>query len=172
MKNLWLALGCMCLINFVPSAYAKEVHREHKAHVHGAVKIDIAFEKAEGEIVFDGAADSIIGFEHVAKTAADKKVQKDAFEKFEKNVAQIFQFDASLGCIFKTVKMEVDAEDQHSDVEAKFAVVCKNSPEGTTLRFNIAEVFPKVRKAEVQFISENVQRSLSIQSFPTSLKIQ
>ena len=75
----------LLLISPVTFAAAKE-HRHHEAHVHGSATLNIAFEKLQGKIEFKAAADSILGFEHEAKSEKDKKTVSDISSLFENNI--------------------------------------------------------------------------------------
>jgi hypothetical protein len=68
-----VALALTIQVSYGGSA-AKKRH-QHSAHVHGTAKLDIAIEERTATVEFEAPAESIIGFEHKAKTAADQ--QKD-----------------------------------------------------------------------------------------------
>ena len=141
--------------------FAKAEHREHGAHKHGAAEMAIAFEGATGQIDFGVPSESIYGFEYVPKKDADKKKQKDGLEKLEKNISSMVQFDAKLNCVVSKEKLEVEQHkgENHANVDAEFKVVCQKSPVGTTITFNIQQVFPKIKSVAVKFIADDLQKS-------------
>lgn len=171
MKSLLLLPALL----FSCSLYAAEKHdhREHGAHVHGSAELSIAFDGGQGKIEFKSPSDSIIGFEHVAKSAADKKASEDALKKFETNIADMMSFDKSLQCQFSKEKLEVVLEGKnHSDTVASFNVRCAKAPVGTTLVFNIQKYFPKLKDIDAQIIADAVQKSLEIKANGTSVELK
>lgn len=154
------------------SAAEKHAHREHGAHVHGAAELSIAFEGPQGKIEFKSASDSIVGFEHAAKSTADKKAIDEAFKKFEEKISEMIAFDKALQCQFSKDKLEVVSEGgNHSNTVAAFSIRCTKSPVGTKLVFNIQKHFPKLKDIDAQIIADNVQKSLEIKSAGTSLEL-
>ena len=171
MKYL-LAFSVLLLALFV-SATEKHAHREHGAHVHGAAELSIAFEGPQGKIEFKSASDSIVGFEHAAKSAADKKSADEAFKKFEGSIGEMITFDKSLQCQFSKDKLEVVSEGgNHSNTVAAFSVRCAKSPVGTKLVFNFQKTFPKLKDIDAQIIADSIQKSLEIKSVGTSLELK
>lgn len=154
-------------------------HREHGAHQHGAGSLGIAFEGANGKIEFKAPSESIFGFEHEARTEADKKKQQDGLNKLETKIAELVTFDASLNCRISKEKVEVVRENEaaaasqdqksakkkhkhaeHSETVGAFAVVCDKSPVGTDIVFNFQKHFPRLKDVDVQVIADTVQKAV------------
>ncbi len=133
---------------------------QHKAHSHGAAKMAIAFESTKGQLTFEAAGESIYGFEHIAKSAAQKKKQAEALTKLETSLAQMVVFDKTLNCVFTKEKLEVSQDGNHSEVQATFAIQCEKEPAGSTLKFNIQAVFPKLKDVDVQVLLGDVQKAV------------
>lgn len=151
----------------------KHDHREHGAHVHGSAELSIAFDGAQGKIEFKTPSDSIVGFEHAAKSAADKKAVEDSLKKFETNIAEMISFDKTLQCQFSKEKLEVVVEGKnHSNTVAAFNVRCSQSPVGATLVFNIQKHFPKIKDVDAQIIADTVQKSVEIKAAGTSVELK
>ncbi|GIL18841.1 MAG: hypothetical protein BroJett040_25920 [Oligoflexia bacterium] len=137
-------------------------HREQGKHEHGHGQVAIAFEGGHGMISLDTPAESILGFEHQAKSEKDKKAETDAFSKLEKSIGEMIVFAPALKCQFLKDKIERKIQGNHSDIEASFHVQCEKSPMGTPISFSFQKVFPKLRDVKVQFIAEKVQKSLDV----------
>ena len=74
--RLIIALACVgCLVG---SALA-QTQRQAGAHQHGKGKLDIVIEGATVSMALDVPADDIVGFEHAAKTPAEKATVAAAF---------------------------------------------------------------------------------------------
>lgn len=163
-------LTVILLLSCVSLAHKKHQHREHGAHAHGAGSLGIAFEGANGNIEFKIPGESIIGFEHTAKTDKDKKQRDEALGKLETQISAMLVFDSTLNCKITKEKIAVIAESKkHSDVVASFKVVCDKSPLGTEIYFNFQKQFPKIKALEVQVIADNLQKSIKAKNNNTKL---
>ncbi len=132
---------------------------EHKAHAHGAAKMAIAFEATKGELTFEAPGESIYGFEHVAKSAAQKKQQAETLSTLETGIAKMVVFEKQLNCVFTRQKLEVSQDGNHSEVQASFIIQCDKDPVGSTLKFHVQSVFPKLKDVDVQVIAGDVQKA-------------
>lgn len=108
------ALGLMiCAGLSAPAAWAsgsdKAPHRD--AHVHGHSKLMMASDKNVVTIKMQIPGMDLVGFEHEAKSAADKKKVAGAMELL-KNPYNVVSFPKAAGCVVDTVKAEI-AEDHH-----------------------------------------------------------
>jgi len=153
--------------------HAKEEHREHGAHQHGSAELSVAFDGPTGHVEFKSPSDSIVGFEHSAKTPADLKTKELAFKKFEGNIAEMVSFEKSLDCKFKTEKLEMTADSaRHSDTIANFSVKCLKSPAGTKLSFHFQKYFSKLKDIDAQILIDAVQKSAEIKANNTVIELK
>lgn len=164
MKKLLMTLTIFTtVITFAKS----EKHREHAAHAHGAGKLGIAFDNNKGSIDFRIPAESIIGFEHTAKSVKDKKKQLDQLSLLENKISEMLVFEGSLNCKFSKEKIETikdeeeskEAHSEHSDIQANFSIQCDHSPKGSKLIFSFQKYFPKIKDLDVQILIDDLQKS-------------
>lgn len=171
MKNLIFVSVFVSLIG--THAFSAE-HREHKAHVHGAAKMAIAFDGLVGKITWEVASEGIYGFEYVPKTAADKKKQQDGLKKLETNISDMVAMSPDLKCVFTKEKIEVDQHEggKHSDIDASFNIKCEKDPIGSTIAFNVQKSFPRLKDVDVQILAGDLQKSVEAKSngFKVELK--
>lgn len=161
------------MLSLSVSAKEKHEHREHGAHAHGAGTLGIAFEAVKGIVEFKIPSESIMGFEHAAKSEKDKKKKESALTKLENKFSEMLVFDSSLNCKFAKDKIEVVAEsDKHSEVLAVFSVNCDKSPIGSDLTFNFQGPFPKIKDLDVQVIFDNLQKSIEVEKNGTKLMLK
>lgn len=137
----------------------------HKAHDHGAAELNIALEGNGAQIELHAPAMSIVGFEHVAASAADKKKQADALEKLKASIGQIVVFDAAVGCKItpKSVGVEQEEED-HAEVDADFSVACAKPLAGTKVSFGLTKVYPGITGVKVQAVGSAGSTGAEIKS--------
>lgn len=140
--------------------------QNHKAHVHGNGKVDIAVESPIKLVIeLDFPGDSILGFEHPARTPQEKQAQEQAFQKLRTQTDSVVQFDASLGCRYTVNKVEIEKGEQqseHADVNASYDVICAKSVAGTQIKVPMARLFPKINKISVQILKESGQTQREI----------
>jgi hypothetical protein len=160
--------------------------RSRKAHEHGSAKLNIAFESAKGApkgvMEFETPADSVIGFEYEAKSAADKAKQTAALNTLKTRFAEMVIFPAAAACKISNKSAKVDIEqhdakakgakqEQHSEVRAEFDVQCAKPLAGTELRFGFTKVFPKIHDVDVALLAGEQQLSLDVENDKGVLKI-
>ena len=156
--------------------------RSRKAHEHGSAKVSIAFETATGSpkgvIEFEAPAESVIGFEYEAKSAADKAKVAAALRTLTARFGEMVILPAACGCKLTTKVAKVEAErhdanvkEQHSEVHAEFNVVCAKPLSGTEIRFGFMKVFPKIHDVEVALLVGEQQSSADVENDKGVLKI-
>lgn len=174
MNNIALKiLGVMVFLGPINFAIGSGEHREHAAHVHGSARLEIAFEDLKGRVEFKAASDGVVGFEHQAKSAKDKKILQEALAKMEK-MDRMVQFDSTLGCSFKRDKVEMVREsnqDSHSNIVATFDVLCQKSILGSQLKVDFSP-FPNLRDIDITVLVGGLQKSVESKGKPLSIHLQ
>ncbi len=161
-----------------------------QTHEHGVAEIGIAIEGTTAQVEVTAPAGAIVGFEHEARTAADKTRQAGAFARFKSSVRTMFQFQEALGCDLRTLKVDTagehehgdadhahntsDANDHvhdHNDVRALIDVRCKLPLKDTTLRFALKTVFPELQTLRVQVVGDDFQTGAELKGRRDSVKL-
>ena len=146
------------------SAKEKTKHRHHHAHEHGSAQLSIAFDGLKGRIELTSPADSIIGFEYVAKTAKDKETLMNAVKIFNDDFSKMVQIDSKLGCTFTVDSIEQKMESKsskHSDFKANYNIVCLKNIIGSKIVFNFSK-FDKLNDVDVTIIADQLQKNFEI----------
>ena len=117
----WLTLGVSLLIFSFDLGAAEKRH--HDAHVHGVAEINIAVEGAKATVEFRAPAESLMGFEHEAKSESDKKKRDAALEQLRTKKDQMVVFDPKLDCKSSDIKTTI--------VEEKGGTTRKRNPART-----------------------------------------
>lgn len=160
-----LALVSFLLFTFDLSA-KKHKHREHSAHSHGHAQLSIAFDGIRGQMEFKSPAESIVGFEHEAKSEKDKKVFAAAAKQFEDKVSSNILFDSSAGCVIskKSIEMTPDKDGgNHADFVAFFNILCTQSVMGTKLTFDFTS-YKKLKQIDAVILVGDKQIKSEISS--------
>jgi hypothetical protein len=175
----FLFLGWVLTIPFVYAGKNKE-HRHHEAHVHGHATLNIAFDQVKGKVEFKAASQSILGFEHQAKSEKDKKIMSEAISIFETAIGSMVKFDESLGCVFMKEKIEMMAENQgyekykkgeHSDFVASYNVECKKELKGTKVTFDFTQ-FKGIKDLDVTLLVDDLQKTVEVKRKPVTVELK
>ncbi len=94
---------------------------QQSAHVHGIATLNLAMEADELEIEFVSPAGNIVGFEHEAVTAAERRAIRDAIEQLRKG-NELFDLPLAASCSLHVAEVEhgghgrgADDEDEDED---------------------------------------------------------
>ena len=169
-----MKLTATIFFSILSIALSAHEHREHGAHQHGAGKMGIAFDGKSGKIDFKIPSDSIFGFEHEVRSAAEKNKKAEGLKRLESKISDMIVFEKSLNCVITSEKIEViqEKKSSHSDTSASFNVNCDKSPAGTDLTFNIQTVFPKIKDLDVDIVVDSLQKSVEAKVPNTKLSLK
>ncbi|MCG8543872.1 MAG: DUF2796 domain-containing protein [Alphaproteobacteria bacterium] len=174
---LWISL-------LVP-AHATAAEREHGAHVHGVGALNAAVDGPTVEIEFESPGANIVGFEHAAKTDADRRAIANATATLKAG-DKLFAFPAAAGCRLTESKVEAPSlddhnkhghdkhghghdkhgkgEEAHSEFHAHYQYRCDRPADLTHIDINIFRLFPATEELKVQAISPRGQRAQTLTS--------
>ena len=149
-------------------------HRHHGSHQHGAGKIGIAFEGANGKMDLKIPSESIFGFEHQAKSTKHKAAQKAGLKSLEEKIGALVVFDPALQCVISTDKVEVVKEKRssHSDTVGIYTIKCSKSPLGSTITFNFQKEFPRIKDLDVEVVADSLQKSIEVKESGARLELK
>jgi hypothetical protein len=188
--RLILVLGVWLLMFFFDVGAAAE-KRRHDAHVHGVAEINIAVEGTKATVEFRAPAESIMGFEHEAKSESDRKKRDAALEQLRTKKDQMILFDAKLGCKSSDVKTAIveqkgddtkaqsgkDAQKdqkksgEHREVYGTFSVACDKPLAGSRVRFGVSKVFRDIQEINVQVVGDSGQSGATIKRDKGDIKL-
>lgn len=163
-------LSLPLLLLATASLWSQEAHG-HKAHVHGVASLDLAIEGRTLTAIFESPADSIMGFEHAAKTPEEKKKQAEALARLKARFGEMLLLPATAQCTWKSGKAEVHVHGSHADVEAEFSAECKGPLNRGEIRFAFMKVFPDVHELKIQLIGPGQQTGATIKHDEGSLRL-
>ena len=78
---------------------------QQSAHVHGIATLNLAMEGDELEIEFVSPAGNIVGFEHEAVTAAERRAIRDAIKQLRKG-NELFDLPLAASCSLQVAEVE------------------------------------------------------------------
>ncbi|SUD38419.1 putative zinc-binding protein [Ectopseudomonas mendocina] len=183
MRHLLLALPFVLLPLVAAQAHEHGHDHDHKhshdslgAHEHGVASLNAALDGNLLELQLESPAMNLVGFEHAAKSDADKAKVAAAKRELEQPV-MLFALDSG-DCKATAVELESplfgDAdhdhdhdhhahEGEHSDIHAHYRFECAKANELKQL--DLAELFkrfPATEKIQVQLIGPNGQQGVEL----------
>ena len=156
-------------------AHAHEEHASLDAHEHGVASLNVALDGQTLEIQLQSPAMNLVGFEHEAKSDADKAKVAAARQHLEQPQA-LFALPIEAKCALQDSELDSPlfgghAHDEHehadehghSDVDASYRFACANAEALQTLELgSFFGTFPGTEKLEVQLIGPSGQQGAEL----------
>jgi hypothetical protein len=171
------ALLAVALVATPALAKKKAAH----AHEHGKAKLSVAVDGMKIAATLEAPGDGIFGFEHPAKTTAEKASVKAAMTMLNDDGLTLFGVPASLGC--KTLDVKVSAPQAepakingkapgaHADVDAAWVFECATKPDGATLKLALFEKFPRLKAVDAQIVTATGARGATLSASQSDVKL-
>ena len=201
MRRLLLALPFALLPLAIAHAADEHDHdhdHEHGslgAHEHGVGRLNAVLDGQALELELDSPAMNLVGFEHLATSAADKAKVAAARKQLE-NPATLFNLPKAAGCVVSTQELnsplfgdkpEADHDDDdhdddakdaahahhhdHSEIHAHYQFTCATPTALSNLDLTqVFKTFPATRKIQVQLIGPSGQQGVEATATAATLK--
>ena len=171
------AAAAVLSLGVAAPAFAK---KGHKAHEHGAAKLDVAIDGTNVELALEMPGDDAFGFERAPKNDAEKQAIKDGLAKL-RAPEQLFLLPADAGCTPSKTNVKAAQEatltggklppGEHADVDADYAFACKKAPTGGTMTLGLMKEFPHLKTVRVQVISGANQSGQEVHAATDPIKL-
>ncbi|QHF47186.1 zinc-binding protein [Pseudomonas sp. S35] len=200
MRRLLLALP-FALLPLAIAHAAEEHDHDHEhgslgAHEHGVGRLNAVLDGKALELELDSPAMNLVGFEHVATTAADKAKVAAARKQLE-NPAALFNLPKAAGCVVSSQELnsplfgdkpeadhdedddhDHDAKDgahehhhDHSEIHAHYQFTCATPTALSNLDLTqVFKTFPATQKIQVQLIGPSGQQGIDATATAATLK--
>ncbi|GIZ11684.1 DUF2796 domain-containing protein [Pseudomonas sp. NCCP-436] len=174
MRHLLLALPFVWLPLIAQAHDHAHEHAEHGslgAHEHGVANLNIALDGKQLEVQLESPAMNLIGFEHAARSEADKAQLENARRELEKPLT-LFALSSN-NC--RNTRIELHSplfyegvhehhhshghDDEHSEIHAHYQFECTNELKQLSLA-ELFKRFPATEKVQVQLIGPAGQQGL------------
>ena len=198
MRRLMLALP-FALLPLAVAHAADEHDHDHEhgslgAHEHGVGRLNAVLDGQALELELDSPAMNLVGFEHVATSAADKAKVAAARKQLENPLA-LFNLPKAAGCVISTQELnsplfgdkpEADHDDDddhdakdgahehhhdHSEIHAHYQFTCATPTALSNLDLTqVFKTFPATQKIQVQLIGPSGQQGVEATAQAATLK--
>ena len=196
MRRLLLALPFALLPLAVAHAHEEHDHEHGSlgAHEHGVGRLNAVLDGQALELELDSPAMNLVGFEHVATTAADK-AKVAAVRKQLENPLALFNLPKGAGCVVSSQELnsplfgdkpEADHDDDddhdhdakggehhhdHSEIHAHYQFTCATPTALSNLDLTqVFKTFPATQKIQVQLIGPSGQQGVDATATAATLK--
>ena len=197
MRRLLLALPFALLPLAVAHAHEEHDHEHGSlgAHEHGVGRLNAVLDAQALELELDSPAMNLVGFEHVATTAADK-AKVAAVRKQLENPLALFNLPKGAGCVVSSQELnsplfgdkpEADHDDDdhdddakdgahehhhdHSEIHAHYQFTCATPTALSNLDLTqVFKTFPATQKIQVQLIGPSGQQGVDATATAATLK--
>ncbi|OPA83920.1 zinc-binding protein [Pseudomonas fluorescens] len=198
MRRLLLALP-FALLPLAIAHAADEHDHDHEhgslgAHEHGVGRLNAVLDGQALELELDSPAMNLVGFEHLATSAADK-AKVAAVHKQLENPLALFNLPKAAGCVISSQELnsplfgdkpeaehddddDQDAKDgahehhhDHSEIHAHYQFTCATPTALSNLDLSqVFKTFPATQKIQVQLIGPSGQQGVDATAQAAILK--
>jgi hypothetical protein len=142
------------------------------AHVHGQVRLDVAVDGPTLTLQMEAPLDSVLGFEHRARTPAERQAIAQMKAGLA-DTAALFKPDAAAQCTagkadLQSALFEPAAEgaaahgEEHMDLDASYEFTCQHPALLKTVQVGLFDRFKGIRRIDVQVAAAQGQRKLTL----------
>lgn len=135
------------------------------AHVHGVARLDIAIGSESVVLSLESPLDSLLGFEHHPRSAAQKAAVREMSERLQ-HPAALFVLTPAAQCtpldrrITSPVLEDAPksaADESHLDLDAEYRYRCVRPAALRDVTVRLFDAFPRLRRLDVQVATQNGQ---------------
>lgn len=156
---------------------------QHAAHVHGQVQVDVTVDGPLLSVRLEAPLDSLVGFEHRPRTAAQKQAAQTALARIE-DVPSWLRPAAAAGCEVAGRKLDADAlqpapagadqpagHAEHADLVAEIELRCATPAALKTLDLALFQAFPRIRRVDVRVAGPAGQLRQTLRAPTTTVRL-
>lgn len=164
---------------------SRAADRNPAAHKHGVGVMNIAIQGNEVEIELKLPAESVVGFEHEAHTAVEKKRIQGAAAKLKK-ATNIVILPKNAACELKKAEIESallknsddhgkpkghDDHGEHSEFAVHYHFECAKTGLVSNLEISLFKHFPSTHKLRVHYITPKGQGAVQLTTKSARIKL-
>ena len=179
MKNIFIVLVSL----FVSFDILAQVARQKDSHEHGAAKLMMVMEGEKLQVEFEVPSESLIGFEHFPKSQSNRK-NFNVSIKILSDPSKLFSMPIKAECLLVGMNVsqslfsneeehghdESEKSEIHSEFESNYYWNCQHLDEIDSIGTELMSFFPRIEEIRVNWISNNGQGSLELESKDDRIK--
>jgi Protein of unknown function (DUF2796) len=178
-KVIWAAVVLVAAVAAPAVHAAPHAH----AHVHGNIQLGIALDGPTVTVNIDTPLESLIGFEHAPRSAAQKQIAS-RWSSLLTQGARLLRFNPEAGCTLQQVALEAPvlglstsnttspaAHGDHADLEGDWVFHCAHPEALRQLDLGFFAQSQHAQKIEVMLITAKKQSKLRLMRPQASIKL-
>ena len=179
MKNIFIVLVSL----FVSFDILAQVARQKDSHEHGAAKLMMVMEGEKLQVEFEVPSESLIGFEHLPKSQSNRKNFNEAIKNLS-DPSKLFSMPNKAECLLVGTNVtqslfpnqeehghdESEKSEIHSEFKSNYYWNCQHLDEIDSIGTQLMSFFPRIEEIRVNWISNNGQGSLELESKDDRIK--
>jgi hypothetical protein len=140
---------------------------KHAAHSHGAGNLELVVQGSSVKASFEIPMESLLGFEHLPKTPAQKKAMAD----LQAGVTQpeyVLRLPKAAACELKSVQAQSDMflgkKSTHSDLDLSIEFTCSQPAELKQIEFPIFKQHTRLKSLKVDMLTPKGQGATTVKT--------
>ena len=140
---------------------------EHAGHSHGQGQLELVVQGGSVKANFEIPMESLLGFEHLPKTPAQKKAMAD----LQAGVTQpeyVLRLPKAAACELKSVQAQSDMflgkKSTHSDLDLSIEFTCSQPAELKQIEFPIFKKHPRLKSLKVDMLTPKGQGATTVKT--------
>ena len=149
------------------NAADKPQEGEHAAHAHGLGTLELVVQAEKVTAHFDIPMDSLLGFEYLPRTPAQKKAMADLRSAMGQ-ASYFIRLPAAANC--KPMSLDVKSamfegkKSEHSDLDADMTFICAQTSALKQLEIPLFKSHPRLTALKVEMVSPKGQSSITLKA--------
>lgn len=168
----------------ITAAASNPAFASQRAHVHGVASLSVAIDGAELSVYLESPLDSLLGFEHRPRTAAQRQAADAALARIQ-DVAAWLRPSAEAGCTVTALSVDDSAlqpakdssgppakHSDHADLTAQVGFRCEAPEQLKTMEVGLFAAFPRMRRIEAEVAGPGGQRKQTLRATGATLQLR
>lgn len=170
------------VVLILSAALALPAAAQQAAHVHGLVALDVAVEGSLLTVQLEAPLDSVLGFEHRPRTAAQRQAAEDLLKRIKDDGTLIRPAAAAQCSLTKTTvesaRLQSPApavgtkDSEHADLDVSFEFNCKQPALLSSIEVGLFDAFKRIQKIEVQVAGAKTQGKQTLKRPNRTVRLQ
>lgn len=172
MTMAWISRGALvAVLAGLALGHLARAAAHEGAHVHGQVRLDVAVDGPTLTLQMEAPLDSVLGFEHRARTPAERQAVAQMKAGLA-DTAALFKPDAAAQCtagaadvqsaLFEPAPEAAARGETHMDLDASYTFTCQHPELLKTVQLGLFERFRRIQRLDVQVATAQGQRKLTL----------
>lgn len=134
------------------------------AHVHGEARLEISVDREQLIITLESPLDSLLGFEHAPRNAAERQAVQAMMTKL-KQTGKVLVPSAAAQCVSSRVELDLPElggkpdHGAHNDLDVRYAWHCAKPEALRGVATGLFADFPQLKRITVEFAGPQGQRA-------------